>query len=163
MAGFAFNARTSIAGGTQRLARAMVEASKPKLIRAAEATGEDSVGRILGIIGTTYGQRKGKARSEPLFSYDAYIYKINPSARGVELVFSVKGDDAFMKKFGSLNYGSVAHTISPRGGPLANKADTSKRPKGFFSKTAVIHPGTAGSGFWERGIEQALGGFVSRL
>lgn len=167
MATIAFTARAGISGGAERLARAMIEASKPKLAAAAEATGEASQDLIVRGIGGTYGERKGKARSEPLATAGNYTYKVNPSPRGVELVFDVTGSPNFLKKFGALNYGAGPHVIAPRASRvLANRQDTSRSPRGFFSKDPVLwstSTGKFGTRFWQAAVKEALDGLPGRL
>lgn len=152
-----FTARTSRGGGTQ-FADALIRAARPIVRAATERCGRQAQQNILANIAATTGQRKGKARSEPLADASRYPYRVNTSQRGAQLNFRVDGSAAFKAKFGALNYGSGSHTIAPvNAAALSNPAD------GFFSRTPVTHPGTDARRFYEDGIQEAVDNFESFL
>lgn len=174
MARMNFSARTSIAGGSASLARAIVNATRPKLQAAAEATGRDAAEQTARAAASSFGKRKGKPRSEPLADSARYTHRVNTQPRGVQLIFEVEGSNEFKAKFGALNYGSVPHSIAPRArGVLANPQDKGRpkrshngrfaRNRGFFSTIPVTHPGTSGKRFWERACRAALDRFGDHL
>jgi hypothetical protein len=149
-------------GGGSTFEDAMVNAARPIVRAAAERCGRAAQDHILDRIDATTGKRQGKSRSEPLLDAARYPYEVVSSTRNVRLVFKVSGSAAFKAKFGSLNYGSVEHTI-----PGARMSNPQFRGPGyakpFFAKGAVTHPGTAARNFFEDGIEQAVDQFASFL
>jgi hypothetical protein len=165
--GIAFSARLGLIGDLESLERAIINAARPKIRAAADRTGEASVDDIISEIDQTYGERKGKERSEPLATASNYTHTVNDSPRGVTLVFMVSGSDNFRKKFGALNFGAGPHVIAPVRAPaLANRQDTSRSPRGFFSRTPVLwssSTGKFGTKFWQTAVKRALDGFGSRV
>jgi hypothetical protein len=160
-----FKASTFRGGGSQ-FEDALVNATRPIVRTAAERCGAEAQNRILANIDATTGKRQGKARSEPLLDAARYPYEVISSTRLVRLVFKVSGSAAFKAKFGSLNYGSVEHEISPvNAQALGNPQYRSARyPNGFFSRGTVVHPGNpVGRRFFEDGIEEAVDQFATFL
>jgi hypothetical protein len=164
MAGITFTGRNT-AGSFQRLSAALMKAALPRIERSAEITTQDAQDGILANIAADFGERKGKARSEPLATRSNYECDWDTRPTGVVMRFSVKGSPGFMAKWGALNFGSGEHQI-PRSGMPAGR---NGRPfigtveSDMRSSTSVTHPGTTGTRFWNRAIEDALRGFRNRL
>lgn len=162
MASIRFTSRAFIRGGTVRLADAIINSTRPVVRTACHETGKRAQQNILAIIGSTYGQRRGKQRSEPLANRSRYPYRVNTSRRGAQIVFRVDGSFEFKQKFGALNFGTSPHVIAPVNAPwLANPEDD------FFSPVPVMWTPTNGSKwgthFYEEGIQEALDEFPTLL
>lgn len=160
-AGITFVGRME-AGGFQRLARPLIERAMPRIVAAAELTVQDAQDAILENIAADFGERKGKARSEPLADRARYPGDVDQRPTGVTIRFKVDGSPAFKAKFGALNYGSGSHDI-PVGTDRRGRRFGGNTEANFKSATAVTHPGTTGKRFFERGIDQALQFFRNRL
>jgi hypothetical protein len=169
MAGrIAFKARTSLAGGGATLERALIDAARPKLRRAADATGAEGIDNIVANASADYstGSESSRRRGIPSIADPGqYDYTINEAGRGrtggLELVFTVDNSPGFGGKFGALNFGTGgSYTIEPRSRPqLGNRADQFIVARGHL----VEHPGHAGTHFYERGVSEAVANFRSHL
>ena len=160
--GIRFTARTFRGGGTT-FEDALINAARPAIRAASEATGQEAQRNIVANASSDYntGSESSRRRGIPSIADPGqYPYRVNTSPTGAQLVFSVAGPAAFKGKFGALNFGSGSYVIEPRGRPqLGNELD------GFIvgRGSNVEHPGHAGTHFYERGIQQAVDNFSSHL
>lgn len=159
--GITFTGR-NVAGGFQNLSAALMRAALPRIERAAELTVKDAQDGILDNIKADFGDRQGKARSEPLATPGNYKGEVDTRPTGVVIRFRVDGSSNWLKKFGALNYGSGEHEI-PVGTDKRGRQFGGNVEAGFRSARGVTHPGTTGTRFWNRAIDEALRFFRNRL
>jgi hypothetical protein len=143
-----FTARSHIVGGQSALARALTEAVKPRMSRAGDAMAKDAKARV--VAAAPRGRDSGK-RSTPLSSPSSYRTTITPTPTGFVLDFTVRGSGAFMAKFHATNTGSVAHEMrgNARGVTYFEETDT-------FTRRPFVHPGTSGTRWYDKAIEDVL-------
>lgn len=147
-----FTAKTTFVGGETALAQAFTEAVKPRFASAARQMSEDSKDLITGNapVGTPSG-----ARSEPLSGRKHYRVTIDEIPQGYLIQWTVEGSRAFLAKFHAQNTGSRGHRIvrtekPPM--PFPGTGDDFAEEFGYVAD----HPGTSGTRFYDRAIEQVI-------
>lgn len=146
-----FTAKTTFVGGETALAQAFTEAVKPRFASAARQMSEDSKDLITG--NAPVGSPSGE-RSEPLSSRGNYRVTITEVPQGYVIEWTVVGSGALLAKFHAQNTGSRSHPIrtKKKGMPMRDTGDDFAE---VFAK-AGVHPGTRGTRFYDRAIEQVI-------
>lgn len=156
-----------------QIEEALVDGTRPIMQAATEEVGRKGIDYVIEEANGDFNVGASN-RHRPLASIGdpgQYEYVVRPLVRGYKVTWKVKGGDAFKAKFNSLNYGSSWHVIEPGRAPrvaedslhgnatasvLSFRGQTvNQRPDTHPTRYPVIHPGTAGTGFWERGLQRA--------
>ncbi len=136
------------------IAKAVMLAARPKIIQYANDLAENGERLATEAANRLYDtNRPAERRRDPgsnrLGSGAMFQGLVQITGDGAVVTFKVLGGGV---KFNALNYGSVAHDIKPRNKKALSYPGGSNE-SGFSTKAP--HPGTTGSGFWEKAIAQA--------
>jgi hypothetical protein len=149
MAAISFATRTNFTTNAMKVQLEAIAA-----VRARDAC-ETAAPTILQSIAAEAPQSKdGRHRSKSLSDPGSYGHDVSRQARGVRLNIHVMGDHNFKAKFFAINYGSGGHQIP--GTPKLRFPGTNDRAGSTVVVKLVGHPGTSGTGFYERGIMRAI-------
>lgn len=145
------------------LADQLVRAAQPAVLRKADRLGEACLDEIEASANRMHRNIRppSRSRSTPkLGDRSAYNFDVLPTPKGGRVEVFVSAGDAFKVKFFSLNNGSRPHRIRVRNAATLayNQYDGASTNYDTFP-TAVNHPGTSGSNFYEMGVRRALARF----
>ncbi len=136
------------------ITKAVMIAARPKIIQYANDLAENGERLATASANRLYdtnrpANRRRNPGSNRLGSGAMFQGLVEITADGAVVTFKVLGGGV---KFNALNYGSSAHEIRPR----TKKALAWPGAGGeMVVRKKVNHPGTTGSGFWEKAIIQA--------
>ncbi len=136
------------------IAKAVMLAARPKIVQYANDLAENGERLATAAARNLYDtNRPANRRRDPgsnrLGSGVMFQGRVEITGDGAIVTFRVLGGG---DKFNALNYGSRAHEIRPRNKKALSYPGGSN-DTGFSTKAP--HPGTTGSGFWEKAIAQA--------
>lgn len=159
---------------TSAFAKAIQEAAEPEVLRMLQETADDAVRRADAIVSAEYnnGRAVGRRRPGPHLLGN-FVGEVVATRSGATVGTVRLRSRASSAKVAALNYGSQPHTIGdggktlafPRtesGGKFNRSASNFRRRQGATAGRSVVvkgpvqHPGTAGTHFLERAMEQAV-------
>lgn len=149
---------------SQGIRQALLNASRPKIIRAAE-TGAEIGPRLIAAYAAASLKPNERKRSSPsLTSPSAYEGIVAPTPTGAILRLKVAdhGDD-FLAKFYSVNNGAGPHPIFPRSAPKLVFPGTNRFTGQIVKVDSVNHPGNAGRRFFQKGAKDTYQTMLAAL